>query len=562
MRREAVLAAPRAIAALALLAAATLVAGLYNGPQHEVPLLFWSALALVAWSWFEPLRPRARHAAPAALLWIVWCMVSWRASTSPSLSLAPTWSLLLLPVALLGADASRHPRALLATAAGCGAVLVALSLPELIWGPRPRPRALLDPNNVATLTNMLWPLAVVALCSANSGPLQRGVGLLATSGAAALVLVSSGSRAGLALALFQLAFLAWGLGRAEAGRALLPLCAGVLLGALLAAGLVAGAAAQALSFDAEIAGRESSGLALRLHMARAGLELWSTAPLTGTGPQTFHLLYGALRSPADPYTAGVYVHNDWVQLLQELGLPALIALFVAFSWLSARGVRCLRGLQRARSTDRGERLEELALLLAVGATFVHAAVNFTFYVAPISLLTGLMLGRLGALGATAAGNGTRARRLPILGRVLATLMLFPLAVDAVSAAALMGQSGMPGLTATTQPRPGFARTLLALAPDDSVPALYLARFEQERAAAAPDADARRYALATAVQYYELALARDARNTSVHVAYAELLAAFGGRLSLPGVGERRAGDLLRAAYAMAPLDPQVVVALAG
>lgn len=564
MKVEPLIAAPRAIVALVLLAIATLAAGFYNGPQHEVPLLFWTALVLVAWLWTEPARSRAQPAALAAalaaVLCLAWCVLSWRTSISPSLSLAPTWSLLLLPIALLGAASAQRPRALLATAVSCGAVLVALSVPELISGPEPRPRALLDPNNVATLTNMLWPLAVVALRSSPVRPLPSGIGLLAISCAVALVLVSSGSRVGLTLALFQLAFLGWALGRADAARVVVPLCAGALLGALLAAGLETGAAEQVMSIENELAGRESSGLALRIHTIRAALELWSTAPLTGTGPQTFHLLYEALRSPSDPYTAGVYVHNDWVQLAQELGLPALIVLGLTSAWLCARGIRCLRRLQAARPTDTGRaaQLEEWALLLALGATFVHAAANFTFYVTPISLLVGLMLGRLAAMGAE---DEHRSLRLSLVGRTLATLMLFPLAVDAVSAAALMGQAGMPGLGPTDAPRERLASALSVLAPDDSVPPLYLAGVQRYRATTATDADSRRYALAAAASYYELALARDARNTSVQLAYAEFLDEFGGRLRVAEGLERSAGDLLQQAHAMNPLDPHIVGALA-
>lgn len=541
-------------AALCAFLIALAFAGVYNGPLDELPLLFWCALATVCWAWLTPAGSGDRRAALLAAAALAWCLVAWRASVSPSISLAPTVSLLLLPLAALVALSATRVGPLLAVGGLAGAALVAIGYRDLLAGTLATPTAMLDPNNIATLANLLWPPVIAWLLAGSQPPTRVAVLAGLTVGVAALVLVATGSRAGLLLGgvmVLVLVALALRLGEAR------------VAGALAVAPLLAFALATALGpppvEDAGIAPSDSaaSGLALRALLGAASLELWADAPLTGTGPQTFHLLYPTVRDEAEQLTAGYFAHNDWVQLAQELGVPGAAAVPVLLLWLAVRGARLLRVVLR-RAPGARARVGELGLLLAAGSVLLHAAANFTLYVAPIGLLFGVAVGVLARDETPPPVDRARAPRL--VGFGLATLLLVPLAIDAVSAAALMGHRGFPGLATQGSPRPDLARTLLTLAPDDSVPPLYLAGLQRMQAAEATDAAGRDYALASAVQYYETALARDPWNTGVHLRYAELATALGGRVPLADGGVRTDVELLEDARRRAPLASGPVIGL--
>ncbi|MCH2099288.1 MAG: hypothetical protein MK142_12950, partial [Pseudomonadales bacterium] len=64
-------------------------------------MLFWSALALCyALGIAAPDRSISRLEVATTMV-MLWLFMSWRASLSPSLSIAPAWSLLLLPLGVL-----------------------------------------------------------------------------------------------------------------------------------------------------------------------------------------------------------------------------------------------------------------------------------------------------------------------------------------------------------------------------------------------------------------------------------------------------------------------------
>lgn len=541
----------------ALLLAGTIgFSGFYSGTAGELPLLLWCALCCVLWGWVSPRRAEGLPSSGwVALFALAWCIVAWRASIAPSFSLAGVWGVMLLPLAVVATSASRRPSIALAVALVAGAALVMLSFPGLLGPRQPQPFALGDPNNVSTLTNLVWIPVAMALLAADGERRWPLVALVVLGFLATIVLLSSGSRAGIALGLAAavcILLLAVHARRERAAGAL-------LLGALLSA--IPGSTtdqAQSLAIAQEFVDVGNSGFALRFWLIEAALALFASAPLTGTGPRTFHLLYERLRAPEEQKTAGVFVHNDWVQLPQEFGLPMLLVLLVLLIWLLRRALGGLRAFLAApRGSQEASRFTELGLVLAVGTALVHALVNFTLYCPAIALLLGVMVG---AMLRREPGRSAGARPF-LAGWVLATLMLFPLAVDAVSAAAFMGHRGFPGLTASPQPREALAQTLRMLAPDDSIPPFYLARLRLIQAARAEDADSRRYALATVVQYYEEAMARDPWNIDVQLAYAELLTQLGGSLAISEDVTRTDVALLEGARRRNPDDSRLLFALA-
>lgn len=115
----------------------------------------------------------------------------------------------------------------------------------------------------------------------------------------------------------------------------------------------------------------------RLRLWSAALALLPYGWLSGTGLNSFAVLFPPLRAPGDR-TDGTFVHNDWLQLAFEAGLPFLflllcVALFFLISFF--RLWRC-----RFASGEPSWRLR-LGLVSGVGAGLIlaHAVSNFPLY---------------------------------------------------------------------------------------------------------------------------------------------------------------------------------------
>ncbi len=117
----------------------------------------------------------------------------------------------------------------------------------------------------------------------------------------------------------------------------------------------------------------------------------------GIGVFCFPLLYPSYRSPLEQDTAGLFVHNDYVQFLVEGGVP-LPGTAVACSseryWVAPG---CC--FDRTRATPRLQISVSRSRCCAVCA---HALVNFMFYSLPLSILVGLLGARLFSRAVAAA----------------------------------------------------------------------------------------------------------------------------------------------------------------
>lgn len=165
----------------------------------------------------------------------------------------------------------------------------------------------------------------------------------------------------------------------------------------------------------------------RLLIWQQSWELLRQSPLWGAGLGHYSLYWPLYRDPADG-SAGFFVHNDYLQLWIEAGLPGLL-LFLGV--LAAAAWGALRAWHR-RNLPVLARLEMGGLAAGVGAIAVHSLVQYNFYVIPILLLCGLMLARLQEI--SAAPRPLKQRILPLSGRftpvgyrlVVLVLALLPL----------------------------------------------------------------------------------------------------------------------------------------
>jgi hypothetical protein len=153
----------------------------------------------------------------------------------------------------------------------------------------------------------------------------------------------------------------------------------------------------------------------RLMIWRSAWHAWLDHPILGTGLGTFRFQYLHYRLPEENNTSGDLAHNDYLQILMESGPMGLIFILgwgCLCCWLIHRIWRASAAAVSIQ--QREENTVTFAMTLAVSALFLHALVNFIFYVAPLALVAGLYLGRAHAAMAVAP---PRSYELPLRGWV-------------------------------------------------------------------------------------------------------------------------------------------------
>lgn len=177
--------------------------------------------------------------------------------------------------------------------------------------------------------------------------------------AAGAYLVVDGSRSGLVALPIGLVLL-WVLRRRRGGWLPLVLAAAGALGGLLVEAMVPRPGpVDAVAANAE-GKRAAATLAIRLEIAKGSTRLFGESPVFGHGPGQFQVQYPRVRSQAEIEASSLgrrfatevrTAHDDWLELLVDGGLPALIL----FAWL-------LFVLQRG-TTDRARLVPLFVLLL-------------------------------------------------------------------------------------------------------------------------------------------------------------------------------------------------------
>jgi O-antigen ligase len=90
----------------------------------------------------------------------------------------------------------------------------------------------------------------------------------------------------------------------------------------------------------------------RLCMAWSGLRMIEDRPLLGIGPDMVEKLYPFYRHPTAPKIERPHLHNAFLQVAAERGVPAALALAALLggsAWLSWRGFRAEGGFRGARA---------------------------------------------------------------------------------------------------------------------------------------------------------------------------------------------------------------------
>lgn len=324
------------------------------------------------------------------LAWLVWLPATLTWSLTPGLSLPQAAVLLCLPLGWL-AGLVLHRRGYLTRLLDYGLPIVLLIL--LFWGLLQGPSTFTgkpqgpfnDPNTYAAVLNLLLlPILARYLAAdlAKQKPWRRSGQLALLAGVTFITFLAASRGASLAL-LLVLPPLLW-LARKQANfKRKLVLLAAVALVSYLAAFAVSGG----LSVAMRLADTLQGGDPPRLMLIKSAWLMILDHPWLGSGLGTFRLLYPQYRYADEAGTAGGWVHNDYLQLWQEAGLPMLLLMLGLAAWVA------WKGWQTLRSSDGGA-LQRMGYLTAIAAILLHALVNFLFFFALVSLLVGLYLAHL------------------------------------------------------------------------------------------------------------------------------------------------------------------------
>ncbi len=187
------------------------------------------------------------------------------------------------------------------------------------------------------------------------------------------------SRGGFLSMLAGLATLAAAAAMAPSLRGLKPLRWIALLTVLVAlAFLVSGGPAISRVLGTNIDGEE------RLAVYRQVLNAIGDYPLFGTGFGSFSSIFPIYRTP-DILNLYDLAHNDYLENLLELGIPAALCLFAALAWLT---VLCIRGV-RLRRRDA---IFSCAGVAASALVAVNSAVDFSLQIPAVTVTYMAILG--------------------------------------------------------------------------------------------------------------------------------------------------------------------------
>ena len=128
-------------------------------------------------------------------------------------------------------------------------------------------------------------------------------------------------------------------------------------------------------------------------------ELFLHHPLTGIGLGTYFLAVPPTLHIHD-HSAGFYVHNDYLQIALETGIPGFILFLLILLATTSRLIKSLRASHR----DHPQRLNFLALFAALLTLAIHSVFTYNLYIMPIMLLAGLLLGRFNQIADLLGGG--------------------------------------------------------------------------------------------------------------------------------------------------------------
>lgn len=145
---------------------------------------------------------------------------------------------------------------------------------------------------------------------------------------------------------------------------------------------------------------QDASVTVRLLIWRTTVDMFTVHPWLGTGLGSWGGVYPAYRQAEDNSTAGYYAHNDYLQIAQEGGVITFVLFMLIFFLLA---VQCIRAVS---STKRQPfHVENVGLMLGVMSAYLHASVNFIFYLVYLNTIVGIYVARVWRSDMVPQGGG-------------------------------------------------------------------------------------------------------------------------------------------------------------
>jgi len=304
-------------------------------------------LALVAWLVFRPIRPRWPGYVLPLIAFMAATLAALAASPDPGVGAGPIRKFLLFPMGLLAASFVSNPTrvrqavGVLLVVASVASVLAIAQFGLQYMTFRETGDVIDDPRVLARATGFMghWMRVgggqKLAWCAA----LPLASVIREKRYWAGIALVGSGIVIGFTRSVWIGAALATGLVLAYTGiRKVLPLLVPVGVVAVLTSGLIAGRIA--MSFEA--GHTPDTG---RIEMASVGIRMMGRHPVFGVGPERVVQEFPAYYRGNDLENLFYgHLHNNFLQIGAERGVPALLALVWFFGQIALDLVRGTRNL--------------------------------------------------------------------------------------------------------------------------------------------------------------------------------------------------------------------------
>ena len=325
--------------------------------------------AIAALFWFDLLAEKKRRFEAPGFFWpllvyVGWSLLAAAASTNPAVSLTASRKMLIfliVPVIPAAFPSLRSLKFPIWAIFGSGLAASIYALAYFYF----KARTAVEPVRIrgfmghymtqAGLLGLFLAFAVGLAVFGRGKPRLIWAAVVVPAGAALMMTLTRNAWLGVGAAIVLILAL-W----KPKALVLAPIFAGLLY--------LAGPAAVKSRLRSVFDGRDPSNVA-RLEYARAGLKIISERPLFGTGPNTVHVVFQDPKYGLGDYARrNVHLHNNFLQIAAERGLPALAA------WLAFLGWAFLSLLRRFKTAAM-----EIRPLAAAGLAAVAALVTAGFF---------------------------------------------------------------------------------------------------------------------------------------------------------------------------------------
>ncbi len=239
-------------------------------------------------------------------------------------------------------------------------------------------------TNGIFISLLLLPLSVFFLGASSGTFKKQAIGFIIAAGSFMLTLtVSRGALLGLSIGLILISL------HCFREKSSLKLYAGLLtylLSGFLIAEFLTESRFTTRLLDQSVSTDISTISTGRDYLWQSGLKMYLEHPLLGRGLNMFHWLFPQFRHPDAP-DLGQFVHNDYLQILIELG-PIGLILILSFVFSVVK----MSANIYFNSQNTEEKLYTLGIITPCLALFIHSLFSFNLYQPATLLLLGLYLG--------------------------------------------------------------------------------------------------------------------------------------------------------------------------